>query len=243
MLEGNDSVPGKENDTSYGCLLFDLDGTLVDSRADLVTAVNLMLAEVGARGLHSEEVINFVGEGARLLVERSLQAVWRRVPSDLEIDLALSLFKRHYRDHLLDQTALYPGVGETLDRFQQLGHWPLAIVTNKPYDLTIALLEGLGLRHHFAVVVGGDSLPERKPSPLMVLEASRQCGYPATQALMVGDSPVDIAAGRRAGATTCGYAGGFRRREELVDAGADFLIDHFPELLRLVGDLASGSPS
>ncbi|MFZ4984336.1 MAG: phosphoglycolate phosphatase [Blastocatellia bacterium] len=236
MINYDEVVAGTGRERGYSCLLFDLDGTLVDSRADLVTSVNLMLAELGERSLSSGEVIGFVGEGARLLVERSLRAAWHRNPDDSETEAALGLFLRHYREHLLDQTSLYPGVGETLDRLRQSGRWPMAIVTNKPYNLTVALLEGLGLRHHFAAVIGGDSLPERKPSPLMLLEASRQCGASASQALMVGDSPVDIAAGRRAGAMTCGYTGGFRRREELTDAGADFLIDHFTELLRVVGE-------
>lgn len=218
---------------AYDCLLFDLDGTLVDSRADLVTSVNLTLTELGEKELDGERVIGFVGEGARLLVERSLRAVWGREPEAFEIEAGLDVFVRHYRKHLLDQTTLYPGVRETLD---QLGRYPMAIVTNKPHGLTLALLEGLGLRHHFRSVIGGDSLPERKPSPLMVLEAARQCGVAATRALMIGDSPVDIMAGQRAGAATCGYTGGFRRREELASAGADFLIDHLTELLRFVGD-------
>lgn len=236
MINCDEGVEKVGRGPFYDCLLFDLDGTLVDSRADLVTSVNLMLAEFGERELDGERVIGFVGEGARLLVERSLRAAWGREPAAPETEAGLDVFVRHYRDHLLDQTTLYPGVRETLGQIGQLGRHPMAIVTNKPHGLTVALLEGLGLRHHFRAVIGGDSLPERKPSPLMVLEAARQCGVAATRALMIGDSPVDITAGQRAGAATCGYTGGFRRREELVSAGADYLIDHFAELLRFVDD-------
>ena len=158
---------------SYQCLLFDLDGTLVDSRADLINSVNLMLAELGREPLPDTRVLKFVGEGARLLVERALRAGQNGAPPDYDVDHALEIFRRHYREHLLDQTRVYPEVIETLAR---LGHTPKAVVTNKPYEFTISLLEGIGLSQYFKVVIGGDCLPERKPSPLMLLEAARRCG-------------------------------------------------------------------
>ena len=213
-------------------LLFDLDGTLIDSRADLVTGVNLMLAELGWPGLSAARVIGFVGEGARLLVERSLRAVMGREPQSPEIDVGLNAFRVHYRAHLLDETRPYPGVLEALD---QLHDHPKAIVTNKPYDLTIAILDGLRIRTHFPVVLGGDSLAERKPSPAMLLEAARRCGVPPGDCRMIGDSRVDILAGQAAGMTTYGYLGGFRGREELVAAGADVLFETFPELVSRLG--------
>lgn len=216
---------------SYQCLLFDLDGTLVDSRADLIHSVNLMLAELGRERLPDGRVLSFVGEGARLLVERALLATQNFVPTDLEVDQALNVFKRHYHEHLLDQTYLYPEVADTL---AQLANVAQAIVTNKPYEFTIAMLAGLGLRDRFQVILGGDSLPERKPSPLMLLAAAQQCGVAPAHCLMVGDSRVDIEAGKAAGMRTCGYIPGFRGRTELVEAGADFLIERFSELRLLV---------
>jgi phosphoglycolate phosphatase len=216
----------------FGCLLFDLDGTLVDSRADLVTGVNLMLRELGEPELTAAAVIGFVGEGARLLVERSLRASRGRDPEEGEIETALGLFVRHYREHLLDQTTLYPGVREALD---ELAGLPLAVVTNKPVELAVAMIDGLGLRGRFRVVLGGDSLPERKPSPLMLLEAARICGVAPAETFMIGDSRIDIAAGRAAGMQTGGFTSGFRGVEELRTAGADLLFDHFaalPGLLR-----------
>src|SRR5262249_21316857 len=126
----------------YQCLLFDLDGTLVDSRADLIDSVNLMLHELGYSRLSDSRVINFIGEGARLLVERTLRATRREMPQTSEVNLALEVFRRHYREHLLDQTRIYPGVEETLTR---LANIPKAVVTNKPYEFTLALLEGIGL--------------------------------------------------------------------------------------------------
>lgn len=216
---------------SYECLLFDLDGTLVDSRADLTNSVNLMLAELGRAPLPSGRVLNFIGEGVRLLAERSLRATAELAPSAAELDYAIEVFKKHYRAHLLDRTYLYPGVEATLAR---LKHLPLAVVSNKPYEFTLALLEGIGLRSHFAVILGGDSLPERKPSPLMLLEAARKCGVEPARCLMIGDTRVDVIAGRAAGMKTCGFVAGFRGRTELVEAGADFVIERFSELCTLV---------
>jgi len=216
---------------SYQCLLFDLDGTLVDSRADLIKSVNLMLAEIGREGLPDNRVLTFVGEGARKLVERALRTDQNGGPSGYEVDCALDIFRRHYREHLLDQTLVYPDVKQTLAR---LCHIPKAVVTNKPYEFTIPVLEGSGLLSYFKVVIGGDSLPERKPSPLMLLEAAKRCGVRASECLMVGDSRVDVEAGKAAKMKTCGYIPGFRGRTELVEAGVDYTIERFSELCTLV---------
>ncbi|HKQ77224.1 MAG TPA: HAD-IA family hydrolase [Blastocatellia bacterium] len=216
---------------SYQCLLFDLDGTLVDSRADLINSVNLMLAELGRETLPGARAINYVGEGARMLVERALRADQNGARAGYDVDHALKVFQRHYREHLLDQTRVYPEVEQTLARLE---HIPKAVVTNKPYEFTMALLEGIGLLSHFKVVLGGDSLAERKPSPLMLIEAARGCGAPPSKCLMVGDSRVDVEAGRAARMKTCGYIPGFRGRTELVEAGVDYVIERFSELSALV---------
>lgn len=216
---------------SYKCLLFDLDGTLVDSRADLANSVNLMLAELGLDVLPSARVLNFVGEGARLLVERALAASTEFRPLPSEIDYALGVFQRHYGEHLLDCTHVYPEVSETLAHLHYL---PKAVVTNKPYGFSVALLKGLGMLSQFQIVLGGDSLPERKPSPMMLLEAARACGIEPANCLMVGDTKFDVSAGRAAKMKTCGYIPGFRGRTELAEAGADFLIERFSELQVLV---------
>jgi phosphoglycolate phosphatase len=216
---------------SYQCLLFDLDGTLVDSRADLAYAINLTLAELGRETLPDTRVIGFVGEGARLLVERALRATQSGAPEESDIDGALEIFRRHYGEHLLDQTRVYPEVEQTLARLTRI---PKAVVTNKPYDFTIKLLEGVGLLSYFDVVFGGDSLAERKPSPMMLIEAARKCAAPLSECLMIGDSRVDVEAGRAASMKTCGYIPGFRGRTELVEAGVDYLIERFNELCALV---------
>ena len=146
---------------NFRALLFDLDGTLIDSRADLVTSINLMLDALGYGTLPAMQVITFVGEGIRLLVERSLRASLQREPEEAQVLQALDVYAGKYREHLLDQTRLYPEVMTTL---QALAHLPKAVVTNKPHEFTLTILDALGLQPHFIAVIGGDSLPERKPS-------------------------------------------------------------------------------
>lgn len=214
----------------FRALLFDLDGTLIDSRTDLATSINLMLDELGYVPLPSNQVISFVGEGIRLLVERSLRASLQSEPQEAQILQALEVYAGKYREHLLDQTQPYPQVLKTLEAISL----PKAVVTNKPYEFTLTILDALDLRRHFTAILGGDSLPERKPSPLPLLEAARLCEAAHADCLMVGDSRVDILAGQAAGMKTCGYVGGFRGKEELVAAHADFLIEEFSELCQLV---------
>jgi phosphoglycolate phosphatase len=220
----------------YRCLLFDLDGTLIDSKTDIATSVNLMLAELARAPLPFDEALGFVGEGVRLLVSRALRASLEREPEVREFERALEIYFRHYGTHLLDQTTVYPEVRETL---AALAHLPKAVVTNKPYVFTATILEQLDLISHFAVVLGGDSLPERKPSPLPLIEAARRCEVTASECLMIGDSGVDVQAGRAAEMTTCGYIAGFRGRDELIEAGADLLIERFSELLKLTAGESS----
>ncbi len=217
--------------TNYRCLLFDLDGTLVDSRADLVTAVNLMLRQLGHEPLHETRVVSFVGEGMTKLIERSLCESLGREPSAAETLRGVEMFREHYAAHLLDETQVYPEVIETLQCFR---HLPKAVVTNKPFDFTNRILEGLELSRYFVTVIGGDSLPERKPSPQPLLESAKRCNARPHECLMIGDSRVDILAGHAAEIKTCGYIAGFRGRIELEEAGADYLIEHFGELARIV---------
>ncbi len=227
---------------NYQCVLFDLDGTLVDSRADIIDSVQLTLAELDLPTLDATEIIQFVGEGARLLVERSLLASMSRAAASRDLarldarvnqpsDEALQILFKHYGSHLLNKTLPYPGVRSTLEALSPI---PKAVVTNKPFDFSVSLLEGLGLKHHFVSIIGGDTLNERKPSPEPLLEALRQCQREPRECLMVGDTRLDIQAGREAGVTTCGFTGGFRGRRELEEAGATLMIDHFSELRKIV---------
>ncbi len=216
----------------FKALLFDLDGTLVDSRADITNSVNYTLQELGEATLSGEMIHGFIGEGVSLLLGRALNEIRQAPVSEADVDAALVIYQRQYHTHLLDNTALYPEVVETLEHF---AHLPKAVVTNKPYGFTLPLLEGLNLSSHFKVVLGGDSLATRKPDPLMLETAALRCEVALSDCLMIGDSWVDITAGRNAGVKTCGYTNGFRGKDELVKAGADYLIDRFGELKMLVG--------
>jgi phosphoglycolate phosphatase len=215
----------------FRCLLFDLDGTLVDSRADLALSVNLTLAALGLKTLESRFIVSLVGEGVTRLIERALSASQGHGPSANELSGALDIFDGQYAEHLLDHTRPYPGVEYILDRFSGI---PKAVVTNKPLRFTDTILSGLNLSSHFQTIYGGNSFPERKPSPLPLLEAVRECRAEPGQSLMIGDSNIDILAGRAAGIRTCGFVEGFRGRDELVAAGADWLFEDFRELEAIV---------
>lgn len=217
--------------TSFNCLLFDLDGTLIDSRDDLADSVNLMLSELNLANLPSETIYNFIGEGVFNLVNRSISASLNR-ESDVDFsESGVEIFRPIYAENCLIKTKLYDGVKETLNK---LSDFPKAVITNKPHDFSVKILEGLGIAQHFSLVVGGDSFPERKPSPVPLLHAAEKFGFSAEECLMIGDSWVDIEAGKNARMKTCGCVFGFRGRDELEKAGADYLIENFSGLAQIL---------
>jgi phosphoglycolate phosphatase len=207
--------------------LFDLDGTLIDSRADITWAVNLALARMNLAQLDESRVADFVGSGVPILIERALRQVTGREPESALVQEGISLFEEEYANHLLDRTCLFPHVKEGLDRVS----WArFAVVSNKPELFSRRILEGLGIGGRFSIILGGDSIQKRKPDPESLIKAMDFCKVPATEAAMVGDSTVDIQAGKAAGVTTCGVLGGFRPREELEAAGCDLIIESLIEL-------------
>ena len=215
----------------YRCraFLFDLDGTLVDSKGDLAYSVNLALDRMGLAPVGIDRVERFIGDGARKLMERALRESCGREPAEPDVDRSVEVFLDAYGGHLLDSTGFYPGVERALER---LGETPLAIVTNKPERMSRRILEGLGWAGRFRAIIGGDTTPRRKPDPYPLELALEACGVPSREAMMVGDSPVDVAAGRAAGTLTCAVAGGYRSREELEAAVPDLIIESVAELPR-----------
>jgi phosphoglycolate phosphatase len=205
---------------SIDTFLFDLDGTLVDSVADLTTAINLLRGELELPPLPAAAVRTFVGDGATLLVRRAL-------PEHLFNEERLHRFLALYEEHLLDRTSLYAGIPEFLELHREK---KLAVVTNKPYRLTVKLLAGLGLSPRIHAVIGGDSAPEKKPHPAPVLSALEQLGAEPATALLIGDHHTDLRAGLGAGVRTCFCAWGIGN-----DGGTpyDFLAETPYDLPRL----------
>ncbi len=175
-------------------LIFDLDGTLVDSLADIALAVNLMRRDFGLPSLSEEKVGSCVGDGSRKLVQRTLRAEVD------DTDKGLELFLKYYRDHCLDHTRLMPGASEVLAK---LSHKNLAVVTNKLSTFAEEILRKLGIRHLFGLVLGGDSTERVKPDPEPVVAVIDYFQTPRERAMIVGDNYTDVEAGKAAGIWTC----------------------------------------
>lgn len=206
-------------------IIFDLDGTLTDSLADLTAATNRMRRHFGRTELSLEQVRQLVGQGSRNLVERALPGA-----SPEEIEQGLGVFLAYNDAHIADKTRLYPGVAETLAALQGRGK-QLAVISNKNVALCRKLLAVLRADGYFAAILGADSLPFRKPSPEPVLKLLADFGVSPQLAMMVGDSINDIAAGHGAGVVTVGCSYGYGDAVEL--SGADYRIDTFAGLLEL----------
>lgn len=212
-----------------GLVVFDLDGTLIDSSVDLANAVNALLADLGVSPLPDPAIVAMVGEGAAVLVRRALTAAGL----DPETPGALDRFLAHYNAHLLDNTCPYPGMVDTLDALAK--HTPLAVLTNKPAGATTRILDGLGLLRYFRKTIGGDGAFGRKPDPAGLKFLAQTAGVSAARALLVGDSPVDLATARNAGAHICLARYGFGYRFGVADFRRDeHFIDSPKELLRLL---------
>ncbi len=209
--------------------LFDLDGTLIDSRADIITALNRTLKRMNLGSLRESQAAAFIGDGVQKLVERALTEAIGGTPDTSLIQECMELFKKEYQDHLLDQTTLYPGVREALD---QISWAKFAVVSNKLEKFSRLILDGLRLGDRFCPILGEDSTQTRKPDPRPLLEAISYWKAEPCMTTMVGDSATDIKAGKAAGVVTCGVTYGFRPREELEGAGCDLLITDLRELAR-----------
>ncbi|QDF98717.1 phosphoglycolate phosphatase [Azoarcus sp. DD4] len=190
-------------------VLFDLDGTLLDTIGDLAEAANRMLAELGRPLRPLAEVHSFVGKGLPNLVRRCLTE--NASATEAEIEAAIGVFRRHYTTVNGLGTRIYPGILETLAEMRAR-KLKLAVVTNKAGDFTRPLLAHMGIAHHFEAVVSGDTLPVKKPDPAMLFHACELLGVPAEEALMIGDSANDALAARAAGMpvllVTYGYSEG-----------------------------------
>lgn len=209
-------------------LIFDLDGTLVDSKKDLTASVNYIRNQFDLPVLTEGEIAGFIGNGAPALIRRTLGPK----ATEANVQAGLQMFLAYYRAHMLDFTTLYPGVRETL---AMLSHCKLAVLTNKPVHFSCAMLDGLGIYQHFAAVYGGNSFDQKKPDPVGVFQILSDTKGHRDRTWMIGDSAVDVLTGRNAGIKTCGVTYGYAT-DTFKDHPPDFLIDNFADLEALVHD-------
>ena len=212
--------------TSFQLLVFDFDGTLVDTKQDIVDSVNRTLTELNLRTLDRETLSTFIGKGVNHLIARSLEG------TDYDdLPRAIEAFMRHYEAHLMDQTDLFPNCRTTLEHFS---HKENTILSNKPTRFITQILDALDCRAPFSTIIGGDLMPEKKPDPGGLHHILKQHGVRPEEALMIGDSLVDIETGKRAGVPTCGVTYGHAGRTSLESAQPDWIIDDLLELKRLI---------
>jgi phosphoglycolate phosphatase len=213
-------------------VVFDLDGTLVDSSIDLASAVNAAIAQIAphTEPLDALRVRDMLGSGATVLVERAVVAAGLGTGA---APRALPVFLERYRECLLDTTRLYPGARVALDA---LAEWPglqLAVFTNKPGELARRLLSGIGVEERFARVLGGDDVTRRKPHPEGLLRILADLQISPRHAVMVGDSAIDVETGRAARVRTVAVRGGFDETGAIA-AGPDWVLDDLSGLARTI---------
>jgi phosphoglycolate phosphatase len=214
-------------------VILDLDGTLVDSAPDLAFAANRMLAALGMPGRDSALLATFIGKGIPRLVERSLAGSLDGAADAALMARAMPLYERFYGEESGRRTSVYPGVAEGLEMLAREG-LPLACVTNKAARFTHALLADKSLAHFFSVVVGGDTLPRKKPDPLPFRYVCERLGVAAREALVVGDSRNDVAGARAAGCPVICVPYGYNEGEPVAALDSDAIVASLVEAARIV---------
>lgn len=206
-------------------IIFDLDGTLIDSSKDIAWAVNKTLRQMGFEELSYQAIKERIGWGVKMLLEKALPNEKHNLVKE-----AREIFMGYYSGHLLVKTKLYPNVADVLRHFKNK---KLAVATNKPLNLTQKILDGLNISDYFKKVVGGDDVQNKKPAPEAIEIILRELNALPKETVFVGDSVIDIEAGKKAEVITIGAAYGFRGRQELKEAGADRIIEDIKELISL----------
>lgn len=216
-------------------LLFDLDGTLLDSAPDLALAVNQTLIALKQQPFTEDQIRQWVGNGAQTLIARALSGTTEINPilSDERIQQALTVFLRQYKACLNSKSRLYDGVADTLAALKERGH-RLAIITNKPHAFIAPILAGFALENIFELLIGGDTLAQKKPDPLPLIYACEKLGIPPSQAMMIGDSKNDILAAKAANMKSIALSYGYNYQEDIANYQPDYLLDNFAELLPLL---------
>lgn len=202
--------------------VFDLDGTLIDSKLDLVLSMNATLEFLGRKPLSQEQIASYVGGGVLLLVKRALGAG----ASEEDVEKGIVFFLDYYKAHMLDNTVPYAGVLECLDALQGQS---LAVLTNKPVKFSQAIIAGLNMTRHFRFIYGGNSFEKKKPDPVGLHTLLRDFNLSPRELMMIGDSDVDIQTARNAGTLACGVTYGFGSAR-LPESEPDLLLDNLADL-------------
>jgi phosphoglycolate phosphatase len=207
---------------SIDLIIFDLDGTLIDSIEDITNAVNFALREVGLGEKSISEISSYIGMGVGDLISRALgdkQAVF--------LKKTLSIFEEYHRQHSTEKSVLYPGVKEILEHFKDKRK---IIITNRNYEFAVLALTATGINDYFEDIIGGDDIGCMKPSSCPLDKIMHKLDIDKQKAIIIGDMDIDILAGKKAGISTCAVTYGIGKREDIVKAKPDFIID---DILRL----------
>jgi phosphoglycolate phosphatase len=215
-------------------IIFDLDGTLIDSAPDLAGAINYMLTALKRKTFDTNTIHEWVGNGAHILVKRALSGD-KIIDEEIENELfeeALKIFLEFYAQNLCVDTVTYPNVTQTLKALKEKGY-RLVIVTNKPFDFVAPILEGLKLIGFFEYFIGGDSLSKKKPDPLPLLHICTQFNIAVEESVMVGDSKNDILASTQCNMQSVGVTYGYNYNEDIAIYNPTVVVDNFNEILEL----------
>ena len=216
-------------------IVFDLDGTLIDSLPDVLASLNILLAEGKRRPLRIQELRNLVGRGVYPMIEGALSMTGKAITSPSELENAVHCYITNYKANPVKYTVVFPNVIETLSSLKKDG-FCMGICTNKPYEMTLLVLEGLGIDVFFDGVTGGDNLPFNKPDPRHILTTLEKMKSEAHRAVMVGDSWVDVKAGHNAGLPVIAVNYGYSERP-MESLNADRVIDDFALLPQRITEL------
>lgn len=214
----------------YKLIIYDLDGTLVDTREDISRAANYMLVQMGRPALSRPQIEKFVGKGLQYLIEGCLQS-----KDPKQVERGAKYYRSHYVEHMLDHSALYPEVKTVLETFRDRYQ---AVVTNKPDPYSTQILEALGVGGYFRDIIAGNSSFRKKPDPDAIFALMEKAGAETAETVFIGDSPIDIDTGRNAGVRTITLPQGFSSVEDLISAKAEQIVESFEALLKLAKDEA-----
>lgn len=209
-------------------VIFDFDGTLVDSKRDIAFAVNEMLSRMSLTQMTAETIYGYVGNGVRPLIESTLETSGRKD----EIGTAIKHFQEIYIAHLLDTTVLFDGVSEMLNSLH--GRRKMAVASNKPYRYVKKIIDGLEISHFFYSVKGGDSVEVKKPAPEMLNIIMDETSSEKGSTVFIGDSGVDIKTGKNADIKTIGVTYGYRSRDEIIESKPDLVVESVEQLKEVI---------